>query len=149
MRHIPSALLLLSLAVLLAGACDDDPASTGETFDLVFIGDASFQGAHGGQAIEIAVVEAGGGAVVASDGGTVSGAGTNAFSFTFDEVLEEGEAYEVHYWIDSNFGGGTAGTCDPPANDHQWSVDIATVTQDLIMSDSHRPTETESVCATF
>jgi hypothetical protein len=149
MRRVPSALLILSLAALAALACDDDPVETGETFDLVFTGDASFQGAHGGQDIEIAVVEAGGGTVVASDAGTVSATGASAFSFTFDEALEEGEAYEVHYWIDSNFGGGSAGTCDPAANDHQWSVDVASVTQDVTITDTHRPGETGDVCSTF
>jgi hypothetical protein len=35
-------------------------------------------------------------------------------SFFFDAgaVLEQGIAHEVHYWIDSNIGGGTSGVCD-------------------------------------
>ena len=64
-------------------------------------------------------------------------------------LLEEGEAYQVHYWIDSNFGGGTVGVCDPKANDHQWNVAIAAVAGDVTITESHNAANTVDVCTTF
>ena len=129
-------------------ACDDtmDPGDQGP-YSLTFAGDASFQGAHGGQAIRVALVGASSVDTVAE--GTVSTSADPAFSFTFEDVLSEGEAYEVHYWIDSNFGGGAASVCDAPATDHQWSVAIPAVAGDVALTDMHRPTETAAVCSTF
>lgn len=140
---------LLSLLVFGLAACgDDDPAGPTGPFDLAFSGGASFQGAHGGQEIHVTVQETGGD-VVASQSGTVSAASDPSFSFSFADVLEEGQTYELKYWIDSNFGGGTPGVCDPPANDHQWIVAVTAASDDVTMTDTHRPTETESVCAVF
>lgn len=130
-------------------ACDDDePAGPMGPFNFTFQGDASFQGAHGGQEIRVAL-EGAGGEVVASESGTVSETSDPAFSFSFVDVLEQGQSYELKYWIDSNFGGGTPGVCDPPANDHQWSVAVTAANDDVTITDMHRPGETESVCATF
>ena len=117
--------------------------------DLMFSGDASFQGAHGGQGVSMALVRASDGAVLLTRESTVSSDADPSFSFDLPNALLLGAAYEVHYWIDSNFGGGTEGTCDPPSNDHQWSLDIAAVTAAVDLTDTHRPTETEDVCASF
>lgn len=143
-----TAALTAALLIGLTG-CDDDGTDVPETFDLVFTGDASFQAAHGGQAIEAAIVNSAG-TVVATDAGTVSASADPSFSFTFTNALVEGQSYELHYWIDSNFGSGaTVGVCDAPANDHQWSIDVTTVTADVTIADVHRPTDTEPVCNTF
>jgi len=117
--------------------------------DLVFSGDASFNGPHGGQPIHVAVVQTDTGDVVALASGTVSKGGDPAFSFDFPATLEDGKAYEVDYWIDSNFGGGAVGTCDPKTRDHQWRVALGTVTGNVAHKESHRPAETADVCAVF
>lgn len=146
-------LLLAALLPLPLVACDDDDdhgtEPVVEHHTLTFAGDASFQGAHGGQAVSVAVVRTGSGAVEATETGTVSTDADPSFSFTFEDALENGVAYEVHYWIDSNFMGGAEGVCDGPEDDHQWRVTLGTVTGDQTVTDSHRPAETESVCSSF
>lgn len=145
-RALALAVPLLMVAV---GACDDDPVQPQGPFELTFSGDASFQGAHADQSIHV-VVEDAAGAVVASGSGTVSGSEDPAFSFTFQDILEEGQAYALKYWIDSNFSEeGTDGVCDPPETDHQWEIDIPAVSDDVDIDDVHRPAETSSVCEAF
>ena len=147
--HTLSTRLLLPLLLVGLVACDgDDPMDTTPTYDLTFTGDDTFQGAHGGQTIHVGIRE-GSGTLVASETGTVSSTAEPAFSFTFTNVLEEGEDYDLEYWIDSNFGdSGTQGVCDPPDVDHQWEIGLAPVMNDVTVDDSHRPTETEDVCGT-
>lgn len=135
--------------LLILGGCDDDDLDPIQVFDLVFAGDATFQGAHGGQTIAVAVVQTADGSVVETASGTVSATADPSFSFSFNDILDDGESYEIHYWIDSNFGGGAAGVCDPPANDHQWRIELGAATDDVSLTDTHRPTETEAVCSTF
>lgn len=120
-----------------------------EGHDLTFEGNDTFNGAHGGQTIHAAVVDAGSGEVVATQSGTVSADGAPAFSFDFPGVLKKDGSYEVHYWIDSNFGGGSEGTCDPKGTDHQWSVSLDTTGEALTHEETHRPQEQTDVCATF
>lgn len=149
MKHVSFiAMSLIAFTAFLAG-CDDDPTDPMATFDLTFSGDATFQGAHGGQAIMVAVVEQATGAVIAEDAGTVSANADPSFSFTFNDVLEEGTSYYVDYWIDSNFAGGEAGTCDAPEIDHQWRIAVSAVNEDVTLAETHRPADIESVCSTF
>lgn len=140
--------ILVSLVLVALAGCGDDegPTAPGGSLDLTFTGDASFHGAHGDQAIHVFVVHSGG-TVVASEDGTVSSSAEPAFSFTFQDVLAEGESYDLNYWIDSNFGGGTQGECDAPEVDHQWKIDVGPVSDDVTIADTHRPTETEQVCS--
>ena len=147
--HALASLFVLPLLLMGIVACDgDDPVDTTTTYDLAFTGDDTFQGAHGGQTIHVGIRE-GSGTLVASETGTVSSSADPSFSFTFTNVLEEGEDYDLEYWIDSNFGdGGTQGVCDPPNVDHQWKIDIAAVMDDVTIDDTHRPTETEEICGT-
>ena len=109
-RMILSTLLLAFIPL----ACDDDPADPGSDgpFDLTFAGDATFQGPHGGQDIAVALVSDG--TVVETMTGVVSATESPAFSFTFEDALEDGESYEVHYWIDANFGGASHTPAVPP-----------------------------------
>lgn len=144
---LSSVVTSLLFAVLAAGVITT--ASAANAADLTFQGDSSFQGPHGGQDIHVAVVESDSGKVVAKQSGTVSKTSDPAFSFTFKNVLMQGKAYEVHYWIDSNFGGGTAGACDPKAQDHQWNVSLGMVEGAVTHTESHRPAETTDVCKTF
>ncbi len=89
------------------------------------------------------------GAVLAQQTGTVSASADPAFSFTFTSMLDLGAAYQVHYWIDSNFGGGTVGVCDLKAIDHQWNVAVAAVTADVTIAEVHSGATTVDVCTTF
>lgn len=156
-RTVPLLLAIL-IGLPLAGCSDDDDGGTAPPeegpFALTFAGDASFQGPHGGQEIHVAVVRTGsnvpgGSEVVAYETGIVSASADPAFSFTFSDVLEEGQDYEVHYWIDSNFMGGAVGLCDSTDDDHQWRVELGMPEGDVSHTESHEPAETEAVCSTF
>jgi hypothetical protein len=144
-----ASVLLLALAPLLVGCGDDEPTDPEVTYDVTFTGDATFQGAHGGQAIQVAVVEQGG-EVVAQDEGTVSAEEDPSFEFTFPDAVVAGTSYDLVYWIDSNFAEGAAeGVCEDPGIDHQWRIEIGTVNAPVTINDTHRPGETESVCSVF
>ncbi|HEY6003022.1 MAG TPA: hypothetical protein VIV57_09105 [Anaeromyxobacter sp.] len=106
------------------------PASTTNvcstfTFALTFVADSSYVGPHSGQPYKLALVH--GSDTTAEEiltGNVGTTVGANAISAQFSELLVIDETYTVKLWIDSNFGGGTVGTCDPKANDHQWSFTI-------------------------
>lgn len=150
----PAPLMVLVLALTFGVACsEDDGGGNGMgpdgPFQLTFQLDDSFQGPHGGQAINVAVVRASNGAIVERANGTVSATANPSFSFTTGAILQSGVAYEIHYWIDSNFSGGIAGVCDPTANDHQWNIAIAAPTADVTLTESHNPAGVENVCDSF
>jgi hypothetical protein len=128
---------------------DSDGTGPGGPFQLLFRLDASFQGAHGGQPIAIAIVRTSDGSVVLQANGAVSATQDPSFTWSTGPVMQAGIDYEVHYWIDSNFGGGTSGVCDPKAIDHQWSVEFMSVSNDITWTTSHEPALTEDVCSTF
>ncbi len=146
----PNACRAAVLALAVAGAaCGEDAIVDTGPYDLTFNLDASFQGPHGGQDIAIALVRASDGSVVSQATGTVSATQDPSFSFTVTAMLQDGVAYDVHYWIDSNFGGGTAGVCDPKDIDHQWSFEILSASNDVTWTAAHTPALTEDVCVTF
>ncbi len=128
-------------------------------YNLEFSGDDTFVGAHGDDSIHVAVVRDGDVVVADSSGTVATTEGEQAFSFTFENALTRHGDYHIDYWIDSNFEDngttGTEGECDDPAIDHQWRIDsegeedLAGVTADVTIEDTHRPDETEEVCATF
>lgn len=138
-------MLAAVLAPLLLAACDSTTTPEGP-FTLTFRGDASFQAPHGGQTIRAALV---GNGVVLTEDAVVSAAADPSFTFTFTDAVVEGASYEVHYWIDSNFGGGSVDVCDPTSNDHQWKVQVPPLNDDRTVTDSHRPAEVEDACHTF
>jgi len=144
-----SALALACLAVAACGGGSDDNATNPGPYRLTFSLDASFQGPHGGQPIRIALVRSFDRFVVAEAGGTVSAAQNPSFIFATGAVMQRGTAYEVHYWIDSNIGGGALGVCDPKAIDHQWSTEFPFPTNDVSFTVSYQPALTEDVCSTF
>lgn len=144
------------LPILVAGAVVHGPRITAAAgapgnYSLVFSGDATFQGPHGGQPIHV-TLETTDGKRVASDEGTVSGTADPAFSFDFGNVLQPGQSYVIKYWIDSNFGGGTEGECDGPSHDHQWEIGpsenaaLGNVSGNVTIVDSHRPSDVQAVC---
>lgn len=134
----------LSLTLLLTGT-----TLAAEGRDLTFQGDASFGGPHGGQAIQAALVDVSRGETIAVETGEVAASADPAFSFVFPGALREGERYAVHYWIDANFGGGSAGQCDPMQHDHQWRVAIEDGTGPVTHTESHDPSTQAAVCDTF
>lgn len=143
------AFLLFALAPVLVGCGDGNgPTDTGPTptYDLTFTGDETFQGAHGGQTLHVGVRNQATGELVASDQGPVSATAVPSFSFTFEDVLVEGRSYDLEYWIDSNFGGGTEGECDSPDVDHQWRIAVSQVSGSVTVEDTHRPGDTQNVC---
>ena len=149
-----ASMALLVAAVATFGACHDtsyvlDPDRNDQwgPFQLRFSLDASFWASHGGQPIQIAVVRDG--VVVARTNGTLSATRNPSFSFAPGAVLERGSNYQVHYWIDSNIGGGTHGVCDPEAIDHQWSTELLWPTNDVDLTVSYQPWLIENVCDTF
>ncbi|MFY0989786.1 hypothetical protein [Halomonas sp. C05BenzN] len=135
----------IAAALLLAAA----PALASENHDLTFTGDGTFVAPHGGQAIQVALYDVAAGEVVATDGGHVASDEEPAFSFTFPGALEAGRLYDVHYWIDSNFGGGSEGSCDPVNVDHQWRVALTDVSEPVSLEVAHDPAQQAPVCTSF
>ncbi|MFM9269596.1 hypothetical protein ACJ7V3_04940 [Halomonas elongata] len=134
---------LFALPLVAASALADDGS------DLTFQGDASFGGPHGGQSIQVALIDTASGEVLGMESGEVSADADPAFAFDFPGALQEGGSYAVHYWIDSNFGGGSVGSCDEMQNDHQWNVPIEADGGDVSHVESHDPSTLASVCDTF
>ncbi len=150
-----AAVSVVALALTAGVSCGDDDDPSGGTgpdvgpFSLTFRLDDSFQGPHGGQEIFVVVFEASTGTEIARDNGTVSATQNPSFSFATGDVLAEDTEYGIHYWIDSNFGGGSEGVCDATNNDHQWSVDVAAPTTDVTITEAHDPSGITDVCASF
>ncbi len=156
MHSCITRIVRLSLLVILllpiacgSGSSSDNNYTDPGPYRLTFSLDASFQAVHGDQPIRIAVVRVTDGVVVAEGIGTVSATQNPSFTFTANDVLKRGIGYEVHYWIDSNIGGGTLGVCDPKDIDHQWSFEILRATNNVDFTTSHNPALTEDVCSTF
>lgn len=135
----------LAVALLLAVA----PALASEGHDLTFTGDGTFVAPHGGQAIQVALYDVAAGEVVATEEGRVASNEEPAFSFTFPGALEAGRLYDVHYWIDSNFGGGSEGSCDPVNVDHQWRVALTAISEPVSLKVAHDPAKQAPVCTSF
>lgn len=147
------ALVPLALAATLATACDSSGSNPttpdSGPYTISFSLDASFQGPHGGQPITIAVIRSSDGFVIASGNSTVSPSLDPAYSFAPGQVLERGLDYEVHYWIDSNEGGGARGVCDPRPIDHQASVEFYAASNHINWATTHNDALNEDVCDTF
>ena len=143
--------LLAGLLILSACSDDDDPAVTTAmvpTYTLTFMGSGFTP--HVNQTLTAAAVTSAGTAVLPA--GTTTVAADGMFSLPLADVLMTGVIYNVDFWIDSNFGGGTAGTCDSPAIDHQWRLAVnggAVIAGPVTVTDIHNPATIQSVCASF
>ncbi|CAM0556112.1 hypothetical protein [Vreelandella boliviensis] len=124
-------------------------ASANESYDLTFEGDGTFLIPHQGNSIHAAIVDIHANEVVAKQSDTISGTGEPAFAFQFSEIFEEGKLYDLHYWIDSNFGEGSVGSCDPIDIDHQWRIAFASINDNVTEVAQLAPEEQAPVCATF
>ncbi|WP_240454077.1 hypothetical protein [Halomonas sp. NO4] len=142
-RLLPAALLCAALL------CAAPVALASNGHDLTFAGDGTFNTPHGGQTVQVAVYDVAAGEVVATQSTTVEQTAEPAFSVSFEGVLEEGRLYDVHYWIDSNFGGGSEGSCDPVNVDHQWRVALADISEAVDLEVGHDPAEQAPVCTSF
>lgn len=143
----PTTAALLLLPFCLAAA----QASASESYDLTFEGDGTFLIPHQGNSIQAAIVDIHANEVVAKQSGTISGTGEPAFAFQFSDVFEEGKLYDLHYWIDSNFGdgNGNVGSCDPIDIDHQWRIAFANISDNMTEVARLAPEDQAPVCATF
>jgi len=125
-------------------ACNgEDTGNERDTFTITAVIPASYD-LHGGTDFSMAVVDDNG---VADEATGVIGTDTS-----IDFTVPEGDGYELHFWIDSNIGAGTAGTCDFAATDnpdHQWSYAIGTVNADDDFAIPAHNTTFQDVCATF
>jgi len=144
----------LVFVCLIIAACFDgsDGGSTGAgpgPYQLTFSLDDSFQTPHANEPIRIALVRLSDGLVMTEGFGTVSATQNPSFSFTATAIMERGTSYAVHYWIDSNIGGGTLGFCDGTDFDHQWSTEFFTVTNNINFTAGYQPALVEYVCDTF
>ena len=142
--------LMLVLVPVMGAACGDDDGTTVPVgYRLTFSLDASFQAPHGGDPIFWSLVQSSNGFSADFGSGVVSATTDPAFSFTTADVMREGVDYEVHYWIDSNIGGGTPGVCDAETIDHQWSTELLSVSNDINLTVPHNPALVENVCSSF
>lgn len=144
----------LVLVCLAIAACDEDGGGDVNVtdpgpYELTFYLDASFQVPHGNQPIRIALVRLSDGVAIAENNGVISATDDPSFSFIVQAIMTRETSYAVHYWVDSNIGGGTLGVCDPATIDHQWSVEFFTVTNDINFTVSYEPNLIEYVCNTF
>jgi len=147
-------ILFLMLTCLTLFACDTGGGSNSHSSDpgpyqIVFSLDDSFQIPHGNQPIRIALVRLTDGLVLEEAFGTVSAIADPTYTFSPTATMERGTSYAVHYWIDSNIGGGTLGLCDPTDYDHQWSTEFFMPTNDINFAVGYEPALTEYVCDTF
>jgi len=145
--------ILLSIAI---SACDFGGDGGGNSksndpgpYQMIFSLDDSFQTPHGNQPIRIALVQLSDGLVVEEASGTVSATNSPAFTFAPAAAMQRGSSYAVHYWIDSNIGGGTLGLCDPTSYDHQWSSEFFNLINDIDFLVGYEPALMEYVCDTF
>jgi len=142
-------LILVAISIV---ACYEEGSNTTSKpgpYKLTFSLDGSFHVPHGNEPIRIALVRLSDSVVVAQEAGIVSITENPAFSFTTTELMDRGLSYAVHYWIDSNIGGGTLGLCDSTDLDHQWSTEFFTVTNDINFTVGYEPSLVEYVCSTF
>ena len=156
-----AVLVVLLLACLFTLGCDDDdeviPSGSGP-YSLRFSLAAEFQ-QYGGQTVSWALLRSDTGEKLVAGRGTISDTTNPAFSVNTGDVMLLGVPHEMHYWIDSNIGGGTEGECDPVVRDDegeivesfdmQWIAPFGGATADLVFIAIYRPEIVQDVCDTF
>lgn len=140
MRPTWTALIAFALTACTGGG--------GGPFTVTVIIPDSYFGPHADTDYSLAIVDSEGTVVDEATDTLPASAGA---SVDTDFTVDEGSGYEIHLWVDSNIGGGTAGTCDgdPDFYDHQWSYSLGTVDADRDFTlPAHNTTFTD-VCDTF
>jgi hypothetical protein len=111
---------LAALAALAALGCNPPVDTTGE-FDLDVTIPASYAAAHSGLGFALALVEGVDGNEIDTVTGSLPSSGSTAALFA--DAVVQGVPYELHFWVDSNLGGGTALACDgAPDSRSLWRV---------------------------
>ena len=153
--------VILLLACLFTLHCDDstEVIDTGSgPYSLRFSLAADFQ-LYGGQTVAWALLRSDNGEKLVEGRGTISPTTNPAFSVNTGNVMLIGVPHQMHYWIDSNEGGGTPGVCDPVERDAdgeviepydmQWIAPFGGVTDDLVFIAIYSPDLVQDVCDTF
>ena len=153
--------VLLLLACLFTLHCDDGDEviiSGSGPYSLRFSLAADFQ-IYGGQTISWALLRSDTGEKLVAGRGTISDTTNPAFSVNTGDVMLFGVPHQMHYWIDSNIGGGTPGVCDPVVRDEddeiiesfdmQWIAPFGGATDDLVFIAIYSPDRVQDVCDTF
>jgi len=126
-------------------ACNgDDTGGDGDDFTLSVVIPSSYS-IHADTDFGMAVVDD-------ADAVIDEAVGVIGTDTEIDFTVPQGDGYAVHFWIDSNFDAGTAGTCDFAAvdsPDHQWSYAVGTVGADRIFTLPAHNTDFQDVCASF
>jgi hypothetical protein len=148
-NRLRGILVILALVAVTGGACGGDDITGPIGFHLTFSLDGSFRAPHGGDPVFWSLVQSSNGFSADFGNGVVSSTADPAFSFTTADVMRRGVDYEVHYWIDSNIGGGTQGVCDAETIDHQWSTELLSVSNDVNLTVPYSPALVENVCSSF
>jgi len=117
-------------------ACDS--FSVAQTFNLTFNG-VSFD-PHNGDDLYVAVVRSDDSQVLATDMITLSG---GQFSFSWTDILEEGKAYHIDFYADTD----ASGTCG--GADHIWRESIPTVADDVSVIYTHGIVFEPLACESF
>jgi len=156
-----AVLAILLLACMFTLGCDEDDeviTSGSGPFSLRFSLAAEFQ-QYGGQTISWALLRSDNGEKLVAGRGTISATTNPAFSVNTGHVMSFGVPHEMHYWIDSNIGGGTPGECDPVVRDDndeiiesfdmQWIAPFGGATDDLVFIAIHNPDRVQDVCDSF
>ena len=156
-----AVLASLLLACLFTLHCDDGDEviiSGSGPFSLRFSLAADFQ-IYGGQTISWALLRSDNGEKLVAGRGTISPTTNPPFSVNTGNVMLFGVPHQMHYWIDSNIGGGTPGECDPVVRDDddeiiesfdmQWIAPFGGATSDLVFIAIHNPDRVQDVCDTF
>lgn len=140
---------LALLSLLGALACNPPIDTNTAASTLTVTLPASYSAIHAGSPYAMALVESAEGVELDTQLGLIPSSG-NAEVIVFADLLVEGLSYELHLWIDSNMGGGTAGTCDgaPDFFDHQWIVQVGEVTEDTDFPFPDHTTDFADVCGT-
>jgi hypothetical protein len=157
-RAVP---VILLLACLFTPHCDDSDdviVSGSGPYSLRFSLAADFQ-QYGGMRVSWALLRSDNGEKLAAGDGTISATTNPAFTVDTGDVMLLGVPHQMHYWIDSNIGGGTPGVCDPVVRDEdgeilesfdmQWIAPFGGVTDDLVFIAIHDPDLVWDVCDTF
>lgn len=105
-------------------ACDSFDVAL--TFDLTF--DGVSYAPHNGDDLYLAVVRTDDSEVLATDMVNISG---GEFSFSWTDILEEGTAYHIDFYADTDDNGTCGGA------DHIWREVIPAVTDDVTVVNTH------------
>lgn len=151
--NLSSCTPLVLLPVLALGlvACDERSTDVSPwPFDIVVSGDSAFGHKYAGKRFNAMLLLKESGNFLSWGREWVSDEELPVL-FIFGDKIYEGHDYVLKFWVDSNFGGGRVGPCDPPDIDHQWQMEITDVSGDVNLHNISPPSpdDFEPVCDAF